>query len=398
MTQTHIILSPRHIRILLILILGLFPLVGMTVDLISPSLPAISSSLHMSRPLTKNMIALYLYGYAIGCFIFGFLSDAWGRQKILLGGLLTFTIVSLLPVFFPDPVTMLATRFLQGLSIACFSVNARPIASDILPPKQALSFFVLVTTMWGIGPIIGPWIGGYLQVYFGWKAGFVFFAAYAAISLALLLIFLPETHLQRHPFRLKKIIQDFTMMVQHKGFIGATLVMAFSYSLLIAFNIMGPFLFQLGLGYSPIQFGHVALWMGACFLMGTFICRSLVKREQAHLIYQMGLPLALVCSLLSIILAYFIGQSAYIAFSISLILFTCCGLFNPAATGFGMSLFPKNAGSSSAIMYFVNLMITSTVAWSLSFVSAVEMLHMMWVYLALMSSCAVAHHFLMQKK
>ncbi len=391
MTTPQIALSPRHIRILLALILGLFPLVGMTVDLIAPSLPAISSGLQMTKPMTKNMISLYLYGYGMGSFIFGFLSDAWGRRKILLGGLGAFIVISLLPVCFAYPSVMLSTRFLQGFSLACFSVNARPIASDILPPKQARSFFVFVATMWGIGPIIGPWIGGYLQVYFGWKAGFVFFASYAAISLTLLLIFLPETHLHRHPFRLQKISQDFRMMIQHKKFIGAILAMSFSYSLLIVFNIMGPFLFQIGFGYSPIAFGHVALWMGISFLLGTFLCRALIQYEQEKLIYHLGLPLSLGLALLGIILAYVIDGSAHIALIISLSLFLCCGFFNPAITGLGMTLFPQQVGSSSAIMYFINLMITSTVAWSVSFISSTQVLYLMYVYFALMLSCVLAY-------
>ncbi len=191
--------------------------------------------------------------------------------------------------------------------------------------------------MWGIG----PWIGGYLQVYFDWKAGF----------------FLPETHLYRHPFRLKKIGQDFRMMIQHKKFVGAILAMS--------------------------------------FLLGTFICRKLLQHEQEKLIYLLGLSLSLGLSILGILCAYFMGESVYIALIINLSLFLCCGLFNPAVTGFGMTLlFPEQVGSSSAIMYFVNLMITSTVAWSLSFINSTHILPLMYVDFSLMLSCALAYFFM----
>jgi DHA1 family bicyclomycin/chloramphenicol resistance-like MFS transporter len=396
MDTPQIQLSPCHTTILLVLILTLFPLVGMTVDLISPSLPAISAGMHMTRPMTKNMITLYLLGYGIGCFIFGFLSDAWGRRKILLGGLLTFIVVSLLPVFLPDPSVMLIVRFLQGGAIACFSVNARPIAADILPPKKALTFFVFVTTMWGIGPIIGPWIGGYLQVFFGWQAGFIFFAVYAAISLILFLIYLPETHLHRQPLRFKTVLHDFIMMIRHKNLMGAILIMAFSYSILICFNIMGPFLFQLGFGYSPITFGHVALSMGVCFLLGTFICRLLIKHGRTAFIYKIGLPLACVTAIVGLCLAYYLGQNVWVVLSASLILFLFCGMINPAVTGFGMTLFPDKLGSCSAIMYFVNLMVTSAIALSISLFNATHMMHIFYVYCAMMLSCILAYCFLMR--
>ena len=394
----QMMLSSRHTTLLLVLILGLFPLVGMTVDLISPSLPAMSESLHMSHALTKNMISIYLIGYGIGSFIFGFLSDAWGRKKILLSGLSAFVIVSLFPVIWPHPFVMLAVRFFEGVSMSCFSVNARPIASDILPPKKALSFFVFVATMWGIGPIIGPWIGGYLQVYFGWQACFIFFAIYAFIVLILLGFSLPETHLNRHPFSLKKVQSDFILMITHRQFIGSIMVMAFSYTLLIAFNTLGPFLFQIGFGYSPIAFGHVALYMGTCFLIGTFICRFFVKKEWSCLIYKFILPLAFLISLMGLVAAYFMNHSIPLALILSLSLFVCCGVFNPAATGFGMTIFPDRAGSSSAIMYFVNLLITSTIAFSLSFINVANLLPVALVYFILMSTCTLGYFFMMRCK
>ena len=398
MSQPQIVLSSRHTTLLLILILSLFPLVGMAVDLISPSLPAMSESLHMSHALTKNMISIYLIGYGIGSFIFGFLSDAWGRKKILLGGLFAFVVVSLLPVIWPHPLVMLGVRFFEGVSISCFSVNARPIASDILPPQKALSFFVFVATMWGIGPIIGPWIGGYLQVYFGWKACFIFFAAYTFISLVLLTLTLPETHINRHPFSLKRVQNDFVLMMTHRQFIGSILVMSFSYTLLIAFNTMGPFLFQIGFGYSPIAFGHVALYMGTCFLIGTFICRYFVKKELNCLIYKVVLPLALLISIVALVASYFMSQNLSLALIMSLSLFVCCGIFNPAATGFGMTIFPDRAGSSSAIMYFTNLLMTSTIAFLLSFINAINTLPLATVYFVLMATCTGGYFFMMRCK
>jgi len=64
MTQT-LPLGPTRINLIVLTILGLSPLVGMGIDLITPSLPAISQDLAVSNTVTKNLIAIYLLGYAV---------------------------------------------------------------------------------------------------------------------------------------------------------------------------------------------------------------------------------------------------------------------------------------------------------------------------------------------
>ena len=85
-------------------------------------------------------------------------------------------LASLAPVVFPSIQVLLIARFLQGVTIGAAAVITRAVYSDILPPEKLIRLGPLLATMWGIGPIIGPMIGGYLQFYFGWQAGFCFFA------------------------------------------------------------------------------------------------------------------------------------------------------------------------------------------------------------------------------
>jgi MFS family permease len=80
--------SPRRVNLILLILLLLYPLIGMGIDLIAPSLPAISHDLGVSSTISKNLITLYLFGYAAGNFLIGFLSDTLGRRKLLMVSLL----------------------------------------------------------------------------------------------------------------------------------------------------------------------------------------------------------------------------------------------------------------------------------------------------------------------
>jgi MFS family permease len=110
-------ISTERTSLMVWVILSLYPLVGMGVDLIAPSLPAISHSLQASSAFSKNLITLYLLGYALGSFLMGFLSDTLGRRRLVIGGFLIFSLASLLPVFFPTEATLLLARGLQGFTI-----------------------------------------------------------------------------------------------------------------------------------------------------------------------------------------------------------------------------------------------------------------------------------------
>jgi MFS family permease len=116
--------SEGHIRLILIAILSLYPLVGMGIDLIAPSLPAISHDLNTSDSFSKNLITLYLLSYMLGNFLIGFVSDALGRRKPMLFGFLIFMIVSILPAILSAPLLLLIVRFLQGFTIAAFAVTS----------------------------------------------------------------------------------------------------------------------------------------------------------------------------------------------------------------------------------------------------------------------------------
>ncbi len=164
-----IALSERRTSIIVWTLLGLMPIVGMCVDLIAPSLPSMAQSLNISTGIAKDIISIYLIGYGLGNFFTGLLTDSLGRKTLLRLSLLGFFISSLLPVLYPKIEAVLLARFLQGFTIGSVAVVARAILSDILPAEKLVRLGTILGAMWGLGPIIGPAIGGYLQFYFGWK-------------------------------------------------------------------------------------------------------------------------------------------------------------------------------------------------------------------------------------
>lgn len=395
--QTHE-LSEKRVNFIVFTLLAIFPLAGMGIDLIAPSLPAISHGLNVSAASAKNLISFFLFGYALGNLPAGFLSDAWGRKKLMLSGLLVFTIASLLPIFFPYMTVLFFARFLQGFSLVFYSVLVRAIFADILPAERIMRTTALVATMWGIGPIIGPVIGGYLQFYFGWQACFYFFACISFSGFMTLLFILPETHLHRQLLNLKQIKQNFIVTLSHPAFIGLSLLMGLTYSLLIIFSTLAPFLIQTTLGHSPIYFGHIALFMGLMFLSGTILCRRILKTFQTEELLKIAIPCCLLFALLFFVLTCFSDKNIILIIISSLCMFLSCGTIFPACMSKGVTLFRHLAGSSAAIMNLINILLTALTAVLMSAINVTSAIPLNMAYLGIVVVCGICYWFFIRQK
>ena len=391
-------LSAKRTSIMVWTLLGLMPIVGMCVDLIAPSLPAISHSLNISTQITKDIISIYLIGYGLGNFVTGLLTDSLGRQKLLRISLLGFFVASILPVLFPKIEIVLFARFLQGFTIGSVAVVARAILSDILPADKLVRLGTMLGAMWGLGPIIGPAIGGYLQFYFGWEATFTFLAICVLIAFIVTFFIIPETHPNRVPFKVHTVTQNISEVLHHKNFIAMSIIMGLSYLLIISFQASGPFLIQSVLGYSPVYFGNLALLLGTMFLAATFICRAFLKKHETdHLLYTV-INTLLIFGVLTIILGYIFNNNIILIAITSGIMFFSCGFLFPMSMGKGMSLFRHISGTASAVMYMINILISSVGSFIISFISIHYSIELFCIYMIIIVLLVIIYWTLVHKK
>lgn len=398
MNDIQLNLTDKKTQIIIWTLLLLTPIVGMAVDLIAPSLPSMAKSLNTSPKLVKDVISIYLFGYAFGNFLTGILTDSLGRQKLLRLGLVCFIAASIIPIFFPQIHMVLLARLIQGLTIGAIAVVSRTIYSDLLPPEKLVKMGVLIGSLFGLGPVIGPLIGGYLQVYFGWQACFTFFAIIVFILSIAVFLFVPETHLNRHPLNINIVRQNLIEVIKHKQFMALVILMGSVYSLIITFNTVGPFLIQATLKYSPIFFGHLALWMGISFLTATFVCRYLLKRQSVKFLFFIFINLFFVVAAIALILSYALPNNIILIAMDSAIMFFACGFIFPMSMGKGLSLFRHIAGTATALMYLINIIMTSLCSFILSFISINNASALFYIYIILLGICMLVYWQLLHNK
>jgi len=168
-----------------------------------------SSPAYMLAPGTPQSTGYLLYALLSACFplmmflsapILGELSDRYGRRRVLaacLGGTAFGYVVFAIGVLTKNLPLLFASRILDGITGGNIAV-ANAAVADVTKPEERAKAFGLIGAAFGLGFVLGPFIGGKLAdpslvSWFGPEVPFWFAAIIAAINLVSVLLFFPET-------------------------------------------------------------------------------------------------------------------------------------------------------------------------------------------------------------
>ncbi len=391
---------PKYITLYILFIV---PLTGVGIDLYAPSLPWIVKALHTTPSLVKLTIAMYLFGYSIGPLFAGTFSDTYGRKPIIRFGMVFYILVCISIILFQNIYVMLSMRFLQGVGASFIAVAYRAMLTDSYDRgKDIQTMGAQVALTWSIGPIVAPFIGGYLQHYFNWEANFIFYIGYAACVFVGSL-FLPETNTHKNPWDPSRLFCQYREIIKHKLFWSSVICMAGVYAMIVYFNIVGPFLVQNILHFTAVQFGYVALIVGFGSLIGNIANRLLVGRFHIKKLIQFGILGTLTSFIVLLVLGYTLPVNLY-AYMIPIffgILFTSFVFPNSMATV--LSLFPKMAGAAGAMVGLTFSGLTAFAAVAASHLMSATQVPVGYAYIATalvmaLSYYALMHRYLCSKK
>lgn len=137
------------------------------------ALPAITRALNASFQDAQWIVLSYLVAVTTLVVSAGRLGDLAGRRRLLLGGVLLFTLSSAMCAFAPTLPLLVAARALQGLSAAIMTALALAFVSTVVSKERTGSAMGLLGTMSAVGTAIGPSVGGLLVARLPWGSIFL---------------------------------------------------------------------------------------------------------------------------------------------------------------------------------------------------------------------------------
>jgi len=136
---------------------------------ISVALPAIGAEFAMSAVTLGWVASAYLLAAAVFLLPFGRLADIHGRKKVFTVGTAVFSAASLLAALAPGTVTLLLARLLQGTGGAMIFGTGVAILTSVFPPRRRGWVLGINVGATYTGLSLGPFVGGLLTHYLGWR-------------------------------------------------------------------------------------------------------------------------------------------------------------------------------------------------------------------------------------
>ena len=335
----------------------------LSTDLYLPSLPTLVEVFATDAAWVQLTLSVFLAGFAVAQLAYGALSDRYGRRPVMLGGLALYLLASIACLFATSIEMLIGARFLQAVGACAGPVLGRAIVRDVWGPADAVRVLAYVSGAMAVAPLVGPTLGGFLTVLFGWQANFAVLVLFSALQVSAVWLWLGESNTHPDPAATRpgRILGNFGILLADRNYVGYLLCLAFSYSALFAFISGSAFVLIGRFGLRPEVYGLCFGLVVAGYIAGTMISGRLVSRYGGDRLLLVGgwvgalaglamwgLDLAGVRTLTAI-LAPMVGATVAV------------GMVMPNAVGRALAPYPRMAGAASALMGFAQMGIAATV-------------------------------------
>lgn len=160
------------------------PFMGSSINI---ALPSIQNELIINAVQLSWVATAYLLTSSVTLIPFGRLADIYGRKKILITGTSIFTVSSFLSALCNSAYTLIAARSLQGIGASMIFATGIAMLISVFPPEKRGRVLGINVAAVYIGLSMGPFGGGLLTQYFGWRSVFLINVPIGVLIILLLL-------------------------------------------------------------------------------------------------------------------------------------------------------------------------------------------------------------------
>jgi MFS family permease len=138
---------------------------------VSTAMPTIIGDLG-GLPLYAWVFSIYLLTSTVAMPVYGRLADIHGRRRLMLVAIAVFLTGAVTCAFARSMPQLIAARAIQGLGAAGLIPVALTVSADLYSLQERARIQGLFSGVWGFAALVGPLVGAFLTVHFGWRSIF----------------------------------------------------------------------------------------------------------------------------------------------------------------------------------------------------------------------------------
>lgn len=267
----------------------------LSIDTFLPSFPTIADEFGLTSWEVQQIITAYLLPFALFSLVHGPLSDALGRRRVVIAGLVLYTAGSIGCFLAPTFGTLLFCRVLQGLAAGIGPTVARAVVRDLFDGPNAQRLMSSMMLVFSLAPAAAPIIGGWVHVAMGWRWVFGMLVVLGAALMVVCMFLLPETHppARRTPFHPAALVRSCWQVASGPSFFLMAISAALAIASLFIYIGAAPAIILEVWGLKETQFHYIFIPVVLGFMISSFMSVRMAGRVSRA--SQLTLGFSLLC-------------------------------------------------------------------------------------------------------
>lgn len=166
--------------------------IGTTEFVTMGVLPQVADGVGVSIPMAGRVISAYALGVVVGAPLVAYFGAKLPRQKLLVGLMAAYAAFNALSALAPNYQTLMVARFFDGLPHGGYFGVASLVAASMVAPERRGRAIALVLMGLPVANVVGVPAATWLGQTLGWRASYWVVAGLAALTIALVLIYVPS--------------------------------------------------------------------------------------------------------------------------------------------------------------------------------------------------------------
>ncbi|MGE7750871.1 MFS transporter [Lysinibacillus fusiformis] len=238
--------------------------------------------------------SVFSLGFALGCFFYGAISEKYGRKNVIVFGLFSLSMITLLLGLVNDFSIILLLRGIQGLAAATFSPVALAYTLEVFPNDRKVGAIGFISTGFLVAGIVGQVFSGYVSEHSHWHVIFYVLAAVYLITALLVVWILPKGVLQNESKNIWAPLKRIGIIFTNRNLIFSYII---SFVLLMSFVsmyiILGAYLTSDSFGMNSQNLIYIRAFGIVGMVMSPF-AGKLAKRFNVLFVLKMALCLSII--------------------------------------------------------------------------------------------------------